>query len=41
MMSAFIIKNRLENPEELKDFTEAGYSYNAKLPEEKSLVFTR
>ncbi len=41
MMSAFIIKNRLENPEELKGFTEAGYSYNAELSEEKSLVFTR
>ncbi len=45
MMSAFILKNRLQNPEELKTFNEAGYQYNDKLSDSHSgnsnWVFTR
>ena len=41
MMTAYIIKNRLRNIEEIKDFAEAGYSYNPELSDEKNFVFTR
>ena len=41
MMSAYIIKNRLQNPEDIQGFSEAGYSFNAELSDAKTLVFTR
>ena len=41
MMTAYIIKNRLENVEDLKDFAEAGYRFNTELSERENLVFTR
>ncbi len=41
MMTAYIIKNRLENVEDLKNFTEAGYKFNTELSNSENLVFTR
>ena len=41
MMSAYIIKNRLQEPEALKSFAEAGYSFNDKLSDNTNLLFTR
>lgn len=40
MMTAYIIKNRLNNVEDLKNFSQAGYSFNAELSNDKDLVFT-
>lgn len=41
MMAAYIIKNKITDPKKLKDFAEAGYSFNAELSDNKNLVFTR
>ncbi len=41
MMAAYIIRNKLQNTQDLKNFTEAGYGYNDKLSDHKNLVFTR
>jgi hypothetical protein len=41
MMCRFAIKNRLENPAQLKQFSEEGYQYNESLSEPGKLVFTR
>lgn len=41
MMSAYIIKNKLTNPEELKTFDTDGYSFNVNLSEGNEWVFTR
>ncbi|MEM8718803.1 MAG: peroxide stress protein YaaA [Cyanobacteria bacterium P01_G01_bin.39] len=41
MMTAYIIKNRILDPQDLKQFSHSGYSYNAELSESKELVFTR
>ena len=41
MMTAYIIKNRLDRPEDLKNFSQAGYSFNAELSDNNNLVFTR
>jgi cytoplasmic iron level regulating protein YaaA (DUF328/UPF0246 family) len=41
MMSAFIIRNRLTDVEELKRFDSAGYRFNAKLSRGNDWVFTR
>ncbi len=41
MMSAFIIKNRITNPEEIKGFAEDGYSFNSELSNNNEWVFTR
>lgn len=41
MMAAYIIKNRLQNTEDIKDFTDAGYHYNGELSDENNIVFTR
>lgn len=41
MMSAYILKNRIENPEELKLFNEDGYSFNDQLSKGDEWVFTR
>lgn len=40
-MTSFILKNRIENPEELKSYTVDGYLYSSELSTEKSYVFTR
>ncbi|MEM6612326.1 MAG: peroxide stress protein YaaA [Cyanobacteria bacterium P01_C01_bin.72] len=41
MMASYIIKNQIKSANDIKDFTEAGYSYNLELSSEKDLVFTR
>ena len=41
MMSAFIIKNRIEKIEQLTEFSAAGYGFNSELSDNQSLVFTR
>lgn len=41
MMSAYIIKNRIQKSEEIKGFNEGGYSFNNELSEGNNLVFTR
>ncbi len=41
MMSRFIIKNRLSRPEQLKEFSNAGYFYNDRLTKGNQWVFTR
>lgn len=41
MMAAYLIKNEIENINAIKDFAEAGYSYNAELSGDRELVFTR
>jgi uncharacterized protein len=41
LMSAYIIKNRLKNPEELKDFNIDGYKFYKSESSETNLVFQR
>jgi cytoplasmic iron level regulating protein YaaA (DUF328/UPF0246 family) len=41
MIASYIIKNRIQDPKDIRGFAEAGYSYNDELSEEKNLVFTR
>lgn len=41
LMSAYIIKNRIETPEELKSFNLEGYRYSKSLSESNKWVFTR
>lgn len=41
MMAAYIIKNRLKDPQDIKGFNGAGYSYNIELSDRQNLVFTR
>jgi len=41
LMSRFIIKNRIENPEEIRAFDSDGYLFNNDLSTEKEWVFTR
>ena len=41
MMSAYLIKNRIERVEDIKGFQEDGYSFNEELSDNKNLVFTR
>lgn len=41
MMSAYILKNKLSNVEQIKDFSEAGYIYNANLSTATDWVFCR
>lgn len=40
-MASFIVKNRINKPEDLKDFNEDGYSYNETYSSENEWVFTR
>lgn len=40
-MSNFVIKHKLSNPEQLKEFAEAGYKFDPKSSDEGSLVFVR
>ncbi len=41
MMTAYILKNKLDNVEQIKDFKEAGYIYNAELSTATDWVFCR
>jgi cytoplasmic iron level regulating protein YaaA (DUF328/UPF0246 family) len=41
MMSAFILKNRFNDVEQIKAFKEAGYIYNPKLSNDSDWVFSR
>ena len=41
MMSAYILKNKLENVEDIKQFNEAGYAFNKDLSTDTDWVFTR
>ena len=41
MMTAYILKNRLRNVEDLTNFAEAGYRFNTELSDPENLVFTR
>lgn len=41
MMAAWIVRNRIDAPEALKDFAEAGYGYNPGLSGTHDWVFTR
>jgi len=41
LMTNFILKNRISNPEELKLFNMEGYEYNDRLTEGNNWVFTR
>ena len=40
-MSAYIIQNRITEPEDIKDFAEDGYAFNKSLSSNKEWVFTR
>ena len=40
-MTRYIISNRIEDPEGLKDFTAGGYAFNPALSEGDEFVFTR
>ena len=41
LMSAYIIKNKLNNPDQLRDFNWQGYTYHESMSEGDELVFTR
>jgi uncharacterized protein len=41
LMAAWMIRERLDDPEELKEFDVAGYAYNPAMSEGDTLVFTR
>jgi uncharacterized protein len=41
MMSTYIIQNRITEPEQIKHFDTAGYSFNNHLSSERDWVFTR
>lgn len=41
LMTRYIIQNKINNPEELKEFNEEDYEYNEELSSEKEWVFTR
>jgi len=41
MMSAYIIKNRLESPSDIKQFDTAGYTFSAEQSTDKEWVFLR
>ncbi len=41
LMSRFVVKNQLNEPEQLKEFTDGGYYYNDRLSKGNEWVFTR
>ncbi|MCO4781361.1 MAG: peroxide stress protein YaaA [Candidatus Cloacimonetes bacterium] len=41
MMARYIVQEKIQNPEHLKDFTLGGYQYNKDLSTESDWVFTR
>ncbi len=40
-MTRYIIRNRIEDPENIKGFDSGGYWYNEPLSTENKMVFTR
>ncbi len=40
-MSRFIIKNKIDNVEDLKSFNSMGYVFNKELSTDSDLIFTR
>ncbi|MEC7577394.1 MAG: peroxide stress protein YaaA, partial [Pseudomonadota bacterium] len=40
-MARYIIQNRIDTPEALKNFTEDGYTYQADLSDAQNFVFVR
>ena len=40
-MSRFIVKNKIDNIEKLKEFNSNGYKYNEELSDSNNLIFTR
>ncbi len=40
-MARYVIKNRLQEPEEMQAFSEDGYRFNGSLSSEDDLIFTR
>lgn len=40
-MTSYIVKNKLENIEDIKGFDSEGYAFNAKMTEKNNWVFTR
>ncbi len=41
LMARFIVKNKIENAQELKTFAEEGYVFNTRMSNESTFVFTR
>ena len=41
MMAAFLIRNRVEHPEDIQQFTSGGYLYRPELSKDRHYVFTR
>ena len=41
MMADYIIRNRIENPEDLKKFRLGGYKFNEELSDDKQWTFER
>ena len=41
MMAAYQLKNKIKNPEDLKGFDTAGYTFNDDMSQGNQLVFTR
>lgn len=41
MMAAYVIKNQIKNPEDLKAFDSEGYAFNTKMSKENEWVFLR
>lgn len=41
MMASHLIKNKIESPELIKEFTEDNYQFNSALSSENELIFTR
>ncbi|MFV1982442.1 MAG: peroxide stress protein YaaA [Thiohalomonadales bacterium] len=41
LLSRYIIKNKISNPEDIKNFTLEGYKFNKKLSKDYNWVFTR
>lgn len=41
LMTRYAIKNKITKPEKLKEFNEAGYTYNDRLSKDNKWVFTR
>lgn len=41
LMARYIIENRIEQPEQIKEFTSGGYRFDSDLSSEKDWVFTR
>ena len=40
-MASYQLKNKINNPEDLKSFNTAGYTFNSDMSNRNELVFTR